>query len=61
MARKRSKRPLTPAKQMLAKLRKLYSQPALQLDALGRRPALPSEIASHLKHIQPASGSTKQA
>lgn len=61
MASRRSKRPLTPAEQMLAKLRKLYGQPSLQPDPLGRRPALPSEIASHLKQIQPVVGSIKKA
>jgi len=50
MARKRSKRLPTQANDTLAKLHKLYrQQPQLQYDKLGRRTALPSEIADQLK------------
>lgn len=57
MASKRAK-PLPPqANDTLIRLRKLYGQqPQIQYDKYGRRKALPSEIASLLKHGRPSSG-----
>jgi hypothetical protein len=55
MARKRSKRSFTKPSETLARLRRLYShQQQLQYNEFGRRIALPSEIANHLKQNKPA-------
>lgn len=38
-----------PSAQVMAKLRRIYGQGALQRDVFGRRPALASEVARHLQ------------
>jgi hypothetical protein len=55
MGRKRAKRSFTRPNETLARLRRLYNrQPQLQYNEFGRRIALPSEIANHLKQNKPA-------
>ncbi len=54
MSKKRADRLPHQSSDTLARLHKLYSQqPQLQYDKFGRRSALPSEIANHLKNGTP--------
>jgi hypothetical protein len=54
MAKEQNDRFAQESAKTLATLQRIYTQHPIQRDKFGRRPALPSEIAAHLKTLRPS-------
>ncbi|MEJ5249099.1 MAG: hypothetical protein WHS90_15085 [Caldilinea sp.] len=52
MAKEQNDRFAQESAKTLATLQRIYAQHPIRRDKFGRRPALPSEIAAHLKTLQ---------
>lgn len=52
MAKKHNDRFAQESAKTLATLHRIYAQHPIRRDRFGRRPALPSEIAAHLKTLR---------